>query len=87
MLTVDEEGSQSPQNYVGHRNACGDLLQCTELHFSSLYRNLVVYCRCREVIKLFRLVPSPHSLMGTVNYVQIRTFLHYRRTFNMLLYV
>jgi hypothetical protein len=40
MLTVDEEVSQSPQSYVGHRNAYLDLRQSAELHFSSLYRYL-----------------------------------------------
>jgi hypothetical protein len=40
----------------------------------------IVYCGCGEVVKLFRFLLSPYSLIGTCNNVQNCTFHDYRNS-------
>jgi hypothetical protein len=41
----------------------------------TVQENFIAYCRCREVIKLYRFLLSPYNLIGICNNLQNYTFL------------
>jgi hypothetical protein len=53
--------------------------------FVTLQEHFIAYCKCREVVKLFRFLLSPYSVTKTCNNVQNCAFRDYTVTCYSLL--